>query len=109
MSLGPWRIGAVAVVLLGAPALFAAPVPDEIHITGTIVGIDLESRTLAIRDPEGGRVVFEVPEEAEIVLDGEEGAVLEDLFEGDVVEEGLIKPTRSGRYYLVRARVTSPE
>jgi len=98
-----WAIP-LLVLFLALPAIRAATL---VHVSGTILEVDLDEETLTLRDPSRGDVVIEVPEDAVIVLDGEEDAILDDLFEGDVVEDAEVRVLDSGTLVLVRATVTS--
>ncbi len=98
-----WTISCL-LLLVTLPAIRAATVA---HVSGTILEVDLDEETLTLRDPARGDLVIEVPEDAVIVLDGEEDAILDDLFEGDVVEDAEVRVLDSGTLVLVRAVVTS--
>lgn len=76
-------------------------------VAGRIAAIDLERRTLTV-EPEGAdRVTLLVDESSVIELDGDEGASLDDLFEGDEVTAAELRELSSGRLLLVRATVVS--
>jgi hypothetical protein len=79
-------------------------------LSGVVVAVDLDGRTLTVKDPKAGSVVVHVTEKAVIVLDGDEQAVLEDVFEGDVVESATLRDAGQGKPVLVKAVIsTAPE
>gem|GEM_PF-6153718 len=103
-----WRTAGGTILLLAlALALPVTRAASVAHVSGTILEVDLDEETMTVRDPSRGDLVIEVPEDAAIVLDGEEGAILDDLFEGDVVEDAEVRVLDSGTLVLVRATVTS--
>ncbi len=96
------------VFALSAPGLLLAAAPAA--ISGVVTAVDLDGRTLTVKDPKAGEVVVLVPDGAVIVLDGDEQAVLEDVFEGDIVEEATVREAGQGKLALVKAVVsTAPE
>jgi len=99
----------VLAVLLAAPPAPAAGTPPA-TISGVVAAVDLDGRTLTVKDPKAGEVVVLVPDNAVIVLDGDEQAVLEDVFEGDIVENATLRDLGQGKLALVKAVVsTAPE
>ncbi|MCU0222700.1 MAG: hypothetical protein MUF27_01220 [Acidobacteria bacterium] len=93
---------------LAAPGLAPAAAPAS--ISGVVAAVDLDGRTLTVKDPKAGEVVVLVPDGAVIVLDGDEQAVLEDVFEGDVVEHATVREAGQGKLALVKAVIsTAPE
>jgi hypothetical protein len=90
----------------GAVAAIAIALAVPNSISGKITAIDLHGRTMTVKDNKSGTVTFEVPESAQIVLDGDKDQRLEDLFEGDLVEKATLKQVDS-RLVLVSAVVTS--
>jgi hypothetical protein len=100
---------AVLAIQLSAPppaAAGAAPAP----ISGVVTAVDLDARTMTVKDPAAGAVLVLVPDNAVIVLDGDEQAVLEDVFEGDIVENATLRDLGQGKVALVKAVVsTAPE
>ena len=93
-------LAAVAALPLGFAAAPAA-------ISGRITEVDVSARTLTVHDAKAGKVQLLVDESTVIVLDGDENAVLEDLFAGDEIVTGSVKELASGRLLLARATVTS--
>jgi hypothetical protein len=93
---------------LAAPGLLFAAAPPA--ISGVVTAVDLDGRTLTVKDPKAGEFVVLVPDGAVIVLDGDEQAVLEDVFEGDIVEHATVREAGQGKLALVKAVVsTAPE
>ena len=96
---------------LAVVLVIAAGVPSGAamrHVAGPITAVDVDEATLTIRTSAGEQIVVDVPDDAVIVLDGEEGAIVDDLFPGDVVEDAEVRVLDSGGLVLVRAVVTSP-
>jgi hypothetical protein len=100
---------AVLAVLLSAPPPAAAGAAPA-SVSGVVTAVDLDARTMTVKDPGAGAVVVLVPDSAVIVLDGDEQAVLEDVFEGDIVENATLRDLGQGKVALVKAVVsTAPE
>lgn len=76
-------------------------------VSGKIVEVDLHGRTITVKDAKAGKVVIDVPEKAKLVLDGDDQAILEDVFTGDVVEKANVREAGSGRLVLVSAVISS--
>ncbi|MFN7964104.1 MAG: hypothetical protein U0V87_00235 [Acidobacteriota bacterium] len=76
-------------------------------VSGKIVEVDLHGRTMTVKDAKAGRVLIEVPEKAKLVLDGDDQAILEDVFNGDVVEKATVRDGGGGRLVLVSAVISS--
>lgn len=96
-------------ILLVAPPIPAAGAPPA-TISGVVAAVDLDGRSMTVKDPKAGEVVLLVPDNAVIVLDGDEQAVLEDVFEGDIVENATLRDLGQGKLALVKAVVsTAPE
>ncbi len=101
------------VLLLGlavgaAAVLAAADAPDgAAGVSGPVAAVDLENRTLTVRDAKAGEVTLAVDEQTVFVLDGDDQAILDDVFEGDEVVSATVRKLNSGRLYLVRAEITS--
>lgn len=100
------RVRTLLVLAGGAVAAIAIALAVPNSISGKITAIDLHGRTMTVKDNKSGTVTFEVPESAQIVLDGDKDQRLEDLFEGDLVEKATLKQVDS-RLVLVSAVVTS--
>ncbi len=85
----------------------------EIHaaipakVTGKITKVDIQARTLTVDDAAAGPLSFLVDEKTVIVLDGDEQATLDDLFEGDEVLSATARELSSGKLLLLKATVTS--
>lgn len=101
------RVLSMPVVLLLAlvVALAASEAPSS--VSGPITAVDLEGRTLTVRDAAAGPVTLLVDEQTVFVLDGDEQAILDDIFEGDEIVSATVRKLNSGRLYLVKAAVTS--
>ena len=109
--MGPLRTLAHSTI---AVAVFAAgwgipAADDEILIAESLIEIvDIERRALTISHGEGKpQISFDVPRGTPIALDGDSGAILEDLFSGDTIESGILRNARSGRLYAVELVVRS--
>lgn len=104
-------LAALAVFVLALailPPAAAGGTPDS--ISGVVTAVDLDARTMTVKDPRAGAVVVLVPDSATIVLDGDEQAVLEDVFDGDIVESATLRDLGQGKVALVKAVVsTAPE
>lgn len=87
--------------------LFGTALAGPTAISGKIVEVDLHGRTLVVHDPHAGRLTVEVPESAQLVLDGDDQAILEDLFAGDRIEKGTIREGNGSRPVLVSAVIQS--
>jgi hypothetical protein len=99
---------ALGVLRAVPPSAAAGGAPES--ISGVVTAVDLDGRTMTVKDPRAGAVVLLVPDSAVIVLDGDEQAVLEDVFEGDIVEEATVREAGQGKLTLVKAVVsTAPE
>lgn len=97
------------VLLCTAVAVLATGAPPTV-ISGVVAAVDLDERTMTVKDPKVGEVVVLVPDGAVLVLDGDEQAVLEDVFEGDIVENATLRDLGQGKLALVKAVVsTAPE
>ena len=108
MRTGAWLSALLGLaVVLGVTAGVPAGAGTR-HVAGPITAVDVDEATLTIRTRAGDEIVVEVPDDALIVLDGEEGAIVDDLFPGDVVEDAEVRVLDSGGLLLVRAVVTSP-
>ena len=111
----PLRRAALLSALLALGGLLAVPpsaaaggAPES--ISGVVTAVDLDGRSMTVKDPKAGAVVLLVPDSAVIVLDGDEQAVLEDVFEGDIVESATLRDLGQGKLALVKAVVsTAPE
>lgn len=100
-------LAALALLFAVVSAAWAASPPT---ISGVVTAVDLDERTMTVKDAKAGPVVLLVPDNAVIVLDGDEQAVLEDVFEGDIVESATLKDVGQGKLALVKAVVsTAPE
>jgi hypothetical protein len=100
---------AVLAIQLSAPPPAAAGAAPA-SVSGVVTAVDLDARTMTVKDPGAGAVVVLVPDSAVIVLDGDEQAVLEDVFEGDIVENATLRDLGQGKVALVKAVVsTAPE
>ena len=101
-------LAAIVLPLAVSPAAAAGGTPAS--ISGVVTAVDLDGRTMTVKDPKAGAVVLLVPDSAVIVLDGDEQAVLEDVFEGDIVESATLRDLGQGKLALVKAVVsTAPE
>ena len=101
-------LAALFLPLAVPPPAAAGGTPDS--VSGVVTAVDLDARTMTVKDPRAGAVVVLVPDNATIVLDGDEQAVLEDVFEGDVVESATLRDLGQGKVALVKAVVsTAPE
>lgn len=98
---------ACGLVFFSLAASFVSAVPPT--ISGVIESVDLEERSITVKDPKAGEVVVIVPDDAIIVLDGDEKAVLDDLFEGDVVESATVRDVGEGKVALVKAVVSTSQ
>jgi len=101
-------LSVLAALMVPLPAAVAGASPAS--ISGVVAAVDLDERTMTVKDPKAGAVVVLVPDNAVIVLDGDEQAVLEDVFEGDIVESATLRDLGQGKLALVKAVVsTAPE
>ena len=99
--------GAAAVVLSLAPEVVGQT--ERLSVSGVILAVDLADETMTIDDPASGEITFEVPEEAKIIVDGEAGGIIDDLFAGDLVKSARLARDNRGELYLIEAVVVSPE
>jgi len=99
------RIATACGLILLLATVFASAGPPT--ISGVIQSVDLDERSMTVKDPKAGEVVVVVPDDAVIVLDGDEKAVLDDLFEGDVVETATVRDVGEGKVALVKAVVST--
>lgn len=76
-------------------------------LAGPITTVDVKARTLTLRDSDRGEATLLVDDASVIVLDGDDKAVLEDLFPGDRVDSATVRELNGGRLLLLRAVVTS--
>ena len=76
-------------------------------VSGKITKVDIQARTLTVEDATAGPLTFLVDEKTVIVLDGDEQATLDDLFEGDEVLSASARELTSGKFLLLKASVTS--
>ncbi len=106
MARARW-IGLVLAFVFVCVALGVANAAAPATISGKITSVDIEARTLSVKDPNSGPLVLLVDEHTVIVLDGDEQASLDDLFEGDEVQSAAVRETAAGKLLLVRAVVTS--
>jgi hypothetical protein len=90
--------------IAAAVAVWAA-VPGT--ISGPIVAVDLNGRTITVKDPKVKEITVEVPKDAVIVLDGDEKAILDDVFEGDILKSATLREDRSGKPFVVKAVIVS--
>ena len=88
-------------------ALLLLPGAAPAKVTGKIVRVDIQARTMTVEDPSAGKLTLAVDEKSVIVLDGDEQATLDDLFEGDDVLAATVRQAANGKMFLVRATVTS--
>lgn len=95
-----------ALVLISGLIAVGAAIAAPATVSGKISEIDLHGRTMTVVDPKEGKISFDVPEGATIVLDGDDQAILDDVFEGDFVERATLRGEK-GRLTLVRAVVKS--
>lgn len=96
-------LAGLALALVLPFVLAAAPA----RVSGLITALDLERDTLVVQDPVAGDLTLLVDEATVIVLDGDDQAILDDLFEGDEILSATVRELNSGRLYLVEAQVTS--
>lgn len=94
-----WLVLILAVLLLGAAAGI---------LKGTITKVDVGAGVFTIEDSEGKESRITVDDASVIVLDGDDQAIIDDLFEGDVVVSARVRELDDGRLLLVRAEITSP-
>jgi hypothetical protein len=100
---------AILLALLAAPPDATAGTPPG-SISGVVTAVDLDGRSMTVKDPRAGEVVVLVPDNAVIVLDGDEQAVLEDVFDGDIIESATLRDLGQGKLALVKAVIsTAPE
>lgn len=100
----------ILIILAGGLALggWTAQAEDSEKVfSGAITTVDLDARSMALKDPQAGEVTIKVPDGAVIVLDGDSEAILDDLFEGDMVKEAAVRKGEDGKWVLVKAVVTS--
>lgn len=96
----------LALGLVLAGSTWSGEAPSKVY-AGVITKVDLDNRSLTLKDAQAGEIILQVPDSAVIVLDGDEEAILDDLFEGDEVKEASVKTLEGGGLQLVKAVVTS--
>jgi hypothetical protein len=96
----------VALPLVLALALLAGAAPAK--ISGKIVEVNLHARTLVLANlAPKEKVTLLVDDQSVIVLDGDDKAELDDLYEGDEVVSAKVRELTNGRLLLLKATVTS--
>lgn len=92
-----------AILAVGA-SLGAGPT----RISGKITNVDVHRRTLTVADRDAKKdITVLVNGDSVIVLDGDDEAGLDDLFEGDRVDEAAVRDRGNGQLVLIKAIVTS--
>ncbi len=94
-----------ALLLMTALTMSSAAVPAK--LAGKITKVDIQSRTLTFEDATAGALTLQADEKSVIVLDGDEQATLDDLFEGDEILSATVRELPSGKLLLIKAAVTS--
>ncbi len=99
-------------VLLALLAVAAAagisPGAGRATIAGKITNVDVHTRTLTVADASAKKeVTMLVNDDSVIVLDGDDEAGLDDLYEGDTVQAATVRDLGGGRLLLIKAIVES--
>ncbi len=99
-------------VLLALLAVAAAagisPGAGRATIAGKITNVDVHTRTLTVADASAKKeVTMLVNDDSVIVLDGDDEAGLDDLYEGDTVQAATVEDIGGGRLLLIEAIVES--
>ncbi len=100
--------GVLLSLLAVAAAAGFSPGAGRASIAGKITNVDVHTRTLTVADASAKKeVTMLVNEDSVIVLDGDDEAGLDDLYEGDTVQAATVEDIGGGRLLLIEAIVES--